>query len=402
MIGHIPKKIAYIINEAKTSKIQRRLDDTEEDFAEELLVYPTFPTDAENTKTIESGKSWAEVPHQIQIPYFLNDQEILTIKQDRYNRDVFNYNGRDDGVFNYRYNWTQPEFKDKVGQKYINITVPDPNFKEPIVIIEDNGPIDDIKIVGLEHRGNGGRAYKVIVDGKYYFDLREDVLLELMITVGIKKGGILNGQYCWARIGSQMKIIRMGSMLHYKMLDASELHNKKKLTTADLEIGCCYRTKTQTLIYLGNFDTIDINQERNKNGYGARDYSYKPVIKKNHQLWLDVGGWAIKEWRDKNDYSKEQFDGLLNQDHWYYSFLFKKSLPPIILKEKEKLELPIDFIEKIRNASKLKMKKALLEDNNKSDILYTMSSYAETIHIVKKGDTLELSEEFKSVLKSKS
>src|ERR1043165_3658826 len=34
----------------------------------------------------------------------------------------------------------------------------------------ENKPIKSVQVVDLEERGNGGRAYKVIVDGQYYFD----------------------------------------------------------------------------------------------------------------------------------------------------------------------------------------------------------------------------------------
>lgn len=83
-----------------------------------------------------------------------------------------------------------------------------------------NTPLKSIRICELEFRGNGGRAYKVIADD-FYVDLREDVLMDSMLNVGIKAGGIIEGDFVWAKVGSQMKLIRKDSEV-YKSLSSIE------------------------------------------------------------------------------------------------------------------------------------------------------------------------------------
>lgn len=59
------------------------------------------------------------------------------------------------------------------------------------------------QIIGIESRGNGGRAYKVLVDleldnretEKMLVDLREGTVLEIMKTTGIREGAIIEGNF---------------------------------------------------------------------------------------------------------------------------------------------------------------------------------------------------------------
>jgi hypothetical protein len=112
-----------------------------------------------------------------------------------------------------------------------------------------------LKIVTLEIRDEGGRAYKVCAEiGNFknlFFDLREDVLLDCIFEIGIKKGGEINADFIFARIGSEMKPIRVGSLLHDKMIEATNFNKKEK---CELVIGGMYSNKKgDKFVYLGQF-----------------------------------------------------------------------------------------------------------------------------------------------------
>ena len=134
----------------------------------------------------------------------------------------------------------------------------------------DNKPITDVIVTSLEHRGNGGRAYKVIVNGKYYGALREDILLDTILNAGIEIGGKLKGEYIWAKIGSAMKLIRTNSALHEEMLKSTEMNSLNKIK--NLQVGRIYESKTQRLIYLGkvNSTEVDFVEKQNGNSYYKR------------------------------------------------------------------------------------------------------------------------------------
>jgi hypothetical protein len=104
-----------------------------------------------------------------------------------------------------------------------------------------NDPIK-IRIITLEFRGDGGRAYKVVDEKNYCWDLREDVLLDAMIEVGISPGGWVNGEFVWATIGSQMKLIRVGSSLYDSLLEVKSRSLLKKIPAKDLIPGHLYKT----------------------------------------------------------------------------------------------------------------------------------------------------------------
>lgn len=126
------------------------------------------------------------------------------------------------------------------------------NNIEPETITVENKPFK-IKIITLEIREKGGRAYKVSASlggvDNLYFDLREDVLLDTIYNCGIQSGGLLNGEFVFARVGSQMKPIRVGSLIYHKIAASTKLNSQKP---CELKIGGVYQNKYgQKYIYLG-------------------------------------------------------------------------------------------------------------------------------------------------------
>ena len=210
MVGNIPTKLKLFV--CNPRQITLTYDDLEIAIGKPIMVNETFVSDAENAKTCATGEEWAK------------------------KNGIWNSNTRKYDLFGY-------------------------NVEEV-----DNTPITDVIVTSLEHRGNGGRAYKVIVNGKYYVDLREDILLDTILNAGIEIGGKLKGEYIWARIGSAMKLIRTNSALHEEMLKSTEMNSLNKIK--NLQVGRIYESKTQRLIYLGKVNSTEVefikNQSRNK------------------------------------------------------------------------------------------------------------------------------------------
>lgn len=76
-----------------------------------------------------------------------------------------------------------------------------------------------VKLINLDVRSEGGRAYKVIDESSRLFDLREDQLLAAIRVGGINRGGTLNCYVIWGSLSSQTRLVVVGSTLHEKMIE---------------------------------------------------------------------------------------------------------------------------------------------------------------------------------------
>lgn len=121
-----------------------------------------------------------------------------------------------------------------------------------------NSPLKDLAIKDLSKRYNGGRAWKVIVPVEghnLYMDLREDSLMDAILNSGILPGGILNGEWVWAVVGSERKLTRVGSD-NWKAYSENSKRKTNKEIKKDFEIGGIYKTiSNESWIYLGKINS---------------------------------------------------------------------------------------------------------------------------------------------------
>lgn len=201
--GIIPKQITYVSGPQTLMEIDLGADDTT-DKPEKQLVSPTFVSTTE--KTLITARKWIE------------------------QKRIREYN---------------PETRE-----YYHDHSP---VQEQTV---DNKPIDNVRIIGLERRGNGGRAYKVLIDDIYLVDLREDVLMDAMNLYGIDPGRKLKGKYIWAKIGSQTKLIMVQGEVEKELQTATDIkEQQREIESKDLVVGGIYKMKSKALIFFG-YDTI--------------------------------------------------------------------------------------------------------------------------------------------------
>ncbi len=122
----------------------------------------------------------------------------------------------------------------------------------PVTVHErDNSPFK-VRVIGLETRGEGGRAYKVVTEDGLLLDMREEVLLECVLGCGIAAGGTPNGEFIFAREGSQMKIIRVGSDIHAQFTAAEKRRTAAPIKKDALTPGAFYSTRGPAhILYFG-------------------------------------------------------------------------------------------------------------------------------------------------------
>jgi hypothetical protein len=127
---------------------------------------------------------------------------------------------------------------------------------DPEVVEIDNLPTKGFKVIDLEERGEGGRAFKVITPQGWLVDMREDTFMPAVLKRGLAKNGTIPGVFLWVRLGSQMRLVEVHSDLHKRVLKEQAERNAKvkapKLKTKDLVVGGVYGGSVAgTNVYVG-------------------------------------------------------------------------------------------------------------------------------------------------------
>lgn len=255
--GFIPQKITIISN--GTKEIEPGWDDIDGGISPKLVVTPAFVADSNSEAILETGRNWAAGG----------------------------------------YRWGNDNKNKKVNE--VNL---------------ENKPRSDYKVVDLEHRSEGGRAYKVIDSDGYYFDLREDVLLDTILNSGIKAGGELNGNFLWARLHTQMRLVREGSALHEALIEATKRSQLKKVGKTDLQVGSVYRNKKgETFVFCGYVDTVKVIYPQRRRGFYSDDPKPEKFEKiKKAQLWQKLADYRLENFG--GDYQKTFEDAI--EDGCYF------------------------------------------------------------------------------------
>ena len=164
-----------------------------------------------------------------------------------------------------------------------------------------NEPISNVQIMGLEERGNGGRAYKVTLNDNYYVDMREDTILEAIFDGGILPGGKLTGEYVWGKFGSHLKLVKVGTVTHKELMKGTNTLNAVDIPSACIKIGGLYKRKSGNLcLYIGSFYTYDLNYETHQCGRNEINRAHSLTKKKVH-VFFDVN----------ENYYKKNYNGTI-------------------------------------------------------------------------------------------
>ena len=136
--------------------------------------------------------------------------------------------------------------------------------KTPMIVTCPNAPIPHLRVVNLEERGEGGRAWKVLTPENWYVDFREDVFLDVLkakcTMVTHPNGGLLiQGPFKWVKYGTQMRLALINSDL-YREIEAYEaaIKSPKPKKIKNLIVGGIYTTDPRfkdtvyPVVFLGN------------------------------------------------------------------------------------------------------------------------------------------------------
>lgn len=142
-----------------------------------------------------------------------------------------------------------------------------------------NEPFSYLQIVDLDYRNEGGRAWKVIDSHGHLFDLREEILQEIIVNFGIGQNGRVSGSFIWITQGSQIKLVVYGGETYSK--EVKEIAKKKTFAKSvikkeDLAIGHIYeKDEYSKFIYAGKVKV----QKYEKN------YRYQLTVEPSDNKW---------------------------------------------------------------------------------------------------------------------
>ena len=155
-----------------------------------------------------------------------------------------------------RWAWTASYHLSKDGCRISSTT---PVEKYTKTITRKNDPFS-LKIIDIDARSEGGRAYIVIDDEGRRFDLREDQVLEAIAFNGIEAGGKIKGSFVWGVAASTVRLVLYGGELWTKMSNPDTTEKKKKnaakIPGKDLIVGHMYKQECSYVyngpcLYLG-------------------------------------------------------------------------------------------------------------------------------------------------------
>jgi hypothetical protein len=302
-VGSIPEKITYVFSEQQEVAVGCEWDISWYDNDDgpktvKQKVTPAFPVDSKDDKTMKRAIDWAT----------------------------------QDG-------WDYSSNKRKVKKH---------DTKEV-----ENKPLSNVKVLSLEQRGQGGRAYKALIDN-FYVDLREDVLMDTLLQSGVEPGGLLKGEYVWAKMGSQMKLVRVGSELHRLVVEFDSKKDIKPVGKADLEVGGVYQDrKKNKAIFVGYVNTVVFKSLSDKPSYQRRGekvtFDFKQTTIKKAMLFYELYDFEKME-KNIKEMKKSERD---------YSYKIKKS--HTYIEKTDQVKIPDDIIEYLRNKAVKEAKEKVLE-----------------------------------------
>lgn len=255
-----------------------------------------------------------------------------------------------------------------------------------------------IRICSLEVRERGGRAYKVVTEDKFYFDLREDVLLEAILNCGVNKGGEINGTFIWAIVSGQMKLIRFGSALHSTIIETGKIRDSKTIKVSDMTPGSVYQNrKGDRFIYLGQANTIEYKFERSIEPSFHNDYKSAPAKAQRHErskelLILNLPEWLCGERSTKKLTAREFLTEQLVVEKSLLFFEFKKSVTAV--KQLETIRLPDEIFLKVRNAARRLVEANRANRNGLEHWLGTLAYYSELLNVQQFPQLPTIAEQF--------
>lgn len=222
-------------------------------------------------------------------------------------------------------------------------------------VLMENKPTTGFKFFGLGTRYTDNKPVGRVTYPNFdktqpdlYFDLWQDILVDLLRTEGVDPNGFIRGSYVWGRINSEVRLIRVGSELYEALIESGERVILASIPKAKLVPGRVYENKQGNVaVFLGLVDTkeLGLTWPNGKSSWYNHYYNTKQkptVFKKDSKkmlLWYSGSPEGISCAKSlvagyKSGVAKKIFTG---------SFAIGRSSS--VVRQIDKVEMPENIIE---------------------------------------------------------
>jgi len=227
-----------------------------------------------------------------------------------------------------------------------------------------NKPMKGLRFVGRSRYSTNSDHVLVLLPNGYVVEMGLDSFTEVVLNEGLQLGGVIPGEWIWARVLGSMKLIRIGTGFHQSVLDYLKRESKPEYKLQQLNVGNIYATADKKFaVFLGFINTFSMQVRCHPD-----DKEY--ISWRNNQYDID---WQKKKKLIRYDVNFKKVDlATLWFDLWYeesnlfdrrsqiehqiksfnkYSFIVKKKHDYVEELKLKKLSIQDDIILSIRKST---------------------------------------------------
>lgn len=128
----------------------------------------------------------------------------------------------------------------------------------------DNVPLSGLTIIGTR-RGAADRIdFLVRLPNDMVTAVRHDFLMDVITYEGLNKN-VLPGEYIFGHVDGTLELVRIGSFLHQKLLEADARFKLERITELKLVPGRLYRNRSGEIsLFLGFANTLNLSLKKSQ------------------------------------------------------------------------------------------------------------------------------------------
>lgn len=141
------------------------------------------------------------------------------------------------------------------------VVLPDSKYAnhKDITVIE-NKPMSGIRLVGRSCYGIAPNQFLVLLPNGLLVEMETDSFMEVILNEGIKPGGILPGEWIWARVPGTMKLVRLGTGFHQALIDYEKREKVPLYSVKEMNVGRAYKSaEGNVAVFLGFINTLTMH-----------------------------------------------------------------------------------------------------------------------------------------------
>lgn len=257
----------------------------------------------------------------------------------------------------------------------------------------ENKPFKSLRITSYEKRREGGGAFKAIADEKWYVDLRTDTLLDILVNHSVNNGEVQGAEFVWARVGSQAKVVRVGSSLHAQLVEATQLDQTKAPKASDLKPGDVYEAKNgDRAVFLGWVSTLQMKHEGSTSFSSPYIDPYTRGPSSEHEVEFKRVP-KIQCWYEySTSYEDKPAQKVLNEWLWFRVKLKKTNS---FKKRLDSVQVPDDWKERIKKAIENRLdEQRVVAWHQGFSRPCDLAEYCESLHLAPVGQSAPIHPEY--------